>query len=99
MTEHLSFEELKVACGGFFSDDVLKNFYDVCTGEPWYKVCGECGLQETVRNSHLFYESKTTDCISCSLARSRRNNTVRRLKRLAERERKKKLQATSSAVL
>lgn len=79
--KHMSFDELKQACGGFFSDDVLKGFYDSLTGEEWFKRCGECGLEETKENTELFYDSRNTDCIACSHARSRRNNIARRLKR------------------
>jgi hypothetical protein len=79
--EYLNVEQLKVMCGGFFNDDVLENFYDAVTGEAWFKSCGECGLNETLTNSHLFYDSKTTDCIACSLQRSRRNNEIKRLQR------------------
>jgi L-lactate utilization protein LutB len=94
--EHLSFEELKEMCGGFFSDEILKEFYSSATGISWNRTCPFCQLEETRFNNHLFYSGRTTACRACCLVRIRKINEVKRLKRLAIRQEKKKKKFTSS---
>lgn len=94
--ERFSVEELKKMCGGFFSDDVLKNFYGAATGITWNKTCPYCGLEQNRFNIHLFYAGKTTSCRECSVERITKINQNKRLKRQAIRQEKAKRKVTSS---
>ena len=81
--ERFSVEELKKMCGGFFSDNVLKNFYGAATGISWNRTCPYCQLEETRFNNHLFYAGKTTSCRECSVERITKINEDKKLKRQA----------------
>jgi hypothetical protein len=64
-----TFEELKEICGGFFSDEVLRTFYDCEMGKsrPHYNRCPSCSIEKSPENKELFYTDKSTRCKVCSV--------------------------------
>ncbi len=64
-----TFKELKEMCGGFFSDEVLRTFYNCKIGKqrPTYNRCPSCNKEKSPENKELFYTDKSTRCKMCSI--------------------------------
>ena len=76
-----SFEELKKMCGGYFSDEVLKNFYKTSDVVIYY-TCPDCKLIASPENRGRFYLTACLTCKDCKKKRNRQNYEERKKKKI-----------------